>query len=231
MKRIAQLAGLVLMLGALCFAQGEVLDRVIAVVNDTPIFQSDWEVALRCEAMLNSREPESFTPEEQRDVFNRMVDQELIRQQIRGFLMTPVSDGDVLAKMKEVRSQFPGAESDKRWRAMLEQHGITESEFRARIRNQVEILRFLELRLRPLVRVDFRTVSNYYREQYLPEVRKQGGKEQPLNEVSGKIREILTQQRMDEQVAVWLQTLRESAVIEFSPPAADTQDQQGNESK
>jgi len=212
MKRLFQL-GLLVALFAMMAPAGEVLDRIVAIVNNTPILQSDWELAVRAEALLDGRLPESFSTSEQREAFERLVDQELIRQQMRGYALTPVTDEDVTKRLEEVRSQLNGNQSAEAWQQKLTKAGLTENELRSRIRMQLETLHFLDTRFRPIVRVDFRTIQQYYRDQFLPELQKRGGQTVPLSEVSGKIREILTQQRMDEQVSNWLQTLREQADI------------------
>jgi hypothetical protein len=221
MHRRLQLALVILFVGCVAFAQSaQVLDSVLAVVNSAPIFQSDWEMALRCEALMSGRSVESFNEEERRAVFNRLVDQELLRQQMRGFELGTLTDQDIQTKISEVRAQLAGAAKDEDWKNMLERYGIMEADVSDRVRAQLEVERFLEYRLRPLVRVDYRTITRYYREQFLPEVKKKGGKEVPLSEVSERIREILTQQKMGEQTALWLQTLREGADIRFTNTSA-----------
>ena len=47
----------------------------------------------------------------------------------------------------------------------------------------------------------------------LPDWQKNGGKTLALNEVEPRIRELLTQQRMDELLDAWLHNLRQQAEI------------------
>lgn len=221
MQRRFQLAVAVFLFGTIAFAQSrQVIDSVLAVVNGAPMFQSDWEIALRCEALMSGRSVDAFGQEEQRAVFNRLVDQELIRQQMRGFELGTLTDEDIQTKVREIRAQLASAAKDEEWQRMLDRYGVTEPDVSERVRVQLEVERFLEYRLRPLVRVDYRTITRYYREQFLPELKKKGGAEVPLSEVSEKIREILTQQKMGEQTALWLQTLREGADIRFTNTSA-----------
>ena len=220
MRRCLQLV--LMIAGLVGIAQaGEVLDRIVAIVNNTPIFQSDWELALRSEALLDARAPESFNETEQRAVFDRLVDQELLHEQMRGYTMAPVTDDEVNARLREVRDQITGAKSDGDWRRTLTRAGVTEEELKARIRTQLQTLRYLDSRFRSTVRVDYRTIQKYYREEFLPRLQKQGGQEMPLSEAAPKIREILMQQRMDEQVTTWLQTLREQADIRIPSAPKD----------
>ena len=212
MRRFLQLALLLTLYSGIAQA-GEILDRIVAIVNNTPIFQSEWELALRCEALLDGRSPESFTEAEQRAVFDRLVNQELLHEQMRGFMVSEVTDEQVNARWQEIRRQIPGASSDEEWKKTLAKAGVTDQELTSRIRMQLEVLRYLDARFRPLVRVDYRTIQKYYREQFLPELHKRGEQDISLSDAAPQIREILMQQRMDEQVTSWLQTLREQADI------------------
>ena len=230
MKRFVQFVAVLLISVASMSAQPtEVLDRLIAIVNNAPILQSDWEMALRCEAMMAGRKPESLSAGEQRDVFNRLVDQELIREQMRGYSVTPVTDGDINARIVQVRDEFK-VNSDADWKRLLETSGVSDADVRAKVKSELEVLRFLDARMRPMVRVEFRSIRDYYRDHYVPELQKQGVQPAPLADVSDKIREIITQQRMDEQVTAWLQTLRDGADIRF-PKIADDSQASINESK
>ncbi len=190
----------------------EIVDRILSVVNNTPVLLSEWDEAWRCEALLADRAPDSYTQAEQQEIYNRMVDQELIRQQMRGYLMVPVSDADVAARVQDVRTQLSGTDEAK-WQSMMRRAGVTESELRYRLREQMEIERFINLRFRAGIHVEDRAITRYYYDQLLPELRKAGGSELPLGQFSDKIREIILQQRMSEQVVAWVQTLREQADI------------------
>jgi hypothetical protein len=214
MKRLLQLALLLWSVTAIA-QQMQVLDRMLAVVNNVPIFQSDWENAVRWEALMNGRSPESMTVTEQREVFNRLIERELIREQMKGFALKPIGDDEVKQKLQEVRADIKGAASDVGWKKLLAENGLSEGDAVAQVRTQLELLRFLDVRLRPMVRVDYRTIQNYYRNEYLPALQKQGAKEVPLSEVNDKIREILTQQRLEEQTNIWVETLRQAADIRY----------------
>lgn len=208
--------------GLLCLALGgqpalsEVLDRILAIVNNTPILLSDWDEAWRCEALLSGRSPESYTEAEQQDVFRRLIDQELLRQQMRTYLLSPLTAEDVQKELKDVRTQLSG-DDEAKWKSLLTSTGVTEAELTRRLRHEMEVQRFVDARFRATIRVDDRAVARYYREEFLPQVRRAGGKDIPIDEVAGKIRELLTQQRINEQLNGWEQALREQADIEIPP--------------
>jgi len=191
---------------------GEIIDRIIAVVNNTPVMLSDWDEIWRCEALLAGRAPESYSAAEQQDMFNRLVDQELLREQMRTYGMLEIAEAEVGKRLQEVRAQLAD-DSDTKWRATLQTAGVTEGELRYHLQRQMELERFVDSRFRAGIRVDDRAVTRYYYNEFLPELHKVGSKDVALDEVAGKIREILAQQQMEEQLTAWVQLLREQADI------------------
>jgi len=64
-------------------AAGEVIDRIVATVNGHIILQSDWNDALCFEAVLVARPVEQFTDADRRAVLDRLIDQELLGEQMK----------------------------------------------------------------------------------------------------------------------------------------------------
>ena len=222
MRRALQIA--VVCVACAGLLRGEIVDRIVATVNGQPILQSDWDIAMRCEAFLDQR-PLQFTPEAARTALDRLVDQELLRQQIRSFQLPPVGEDRLRSRLEEIRHQIPGAASDGGWRAALGRYGLTQSEIEERIAVQMEILRFIEVRLRPTVHVDRRSIEAYYNDTLLPQLKEKGARQMPLAEFSGKIEEILSQQMLDSLLADLLRDLRQQGEIHIDgaalpPPAA-----------
>jgi hypothetical protein len=201
---------------------GEIIDRIVATVNGQPILQSDWDVAMQYEAFLDQR-PLQLTPETARASLERLVDQELLRQQVRTFQLKPVSESELRSRMQEIRQQIAGAATDAGWQAALNRYGITEKELEERVSNQLEIMSFIDARLRPTVHVDRRSIEAYYRDKLLPQLKEKGAKEVPLVEVSPQIEEILSQQAMDSLLTELLRDLRQQSEIHIAPSALPPQ--------
>jgi hypothetical protein len=216
MRRLLQLAAVFLAFAAV--SAGEVIDRVVATVNGQPILQSDWEVAMRCEAFLDQR-PLRFTDSSARETLERLIDQELLRQQIRSFQLKPPDENSLRNRTAEIRSQIAGAQTDDGWSAALARYGLTQAEIDARLADQEEILRFIDARLRPTVRVDRRNVETYYQETLLPELKQKGAPPVPLSDVSQKIEEILLQRLIDSQLSDLLRDLRQQSDIRIDTAA------------
>lgn len=203
-----------LLLAVTACSTAEVVDRIVAVVNHQVILQSQLEQAARVEFLLQGRTLDQLNQTEMQAVLDRMIDQSLLEQQ---FVNTPMLDPtpeELAARLHEVRGQIPGAEDDAGWRKMLDSYAVTEEDVQKQIATQLRILRFIDLRFRSLAHVDRASITNYYTDKLLPELRKQGAPEPPLNQVSDKIEKILVEQRMDEMLNSWLQTLRSQTHIQ-----------------
>ncbi|HEV2732314.1 MAG TPA: hypothetical protein VGV15_19960, partial [Terriglobales bacterium] len=61
----------------------DVLDRIVATVNGHIILQSDWEDEINYEMFVNGRVLSSLTRADRKASLDRLIDQELLREQIR----------------------------------------------------------------------------------------------------------------------------------------------------
>jgi hypothetical protein len=86
------------------------------------------------------------------------------------------------------------------------------------LKAELQVMNFVEVRLRPNIHVQPEEIESYYKTKLLPEVQQNGGKVVALNEVEPRIRELLTQQHMDELLDAWLHNLRQQSDIQSSVP-------------
>jgi hypothetical protein len=220
MRRVVQLVPLVLAFAGWCAAQ-QVVDRIVATVNRQPILLSDWEVEMRYEAMLDQKAL-PLSDEVAHGALERLIDQELLRQQIRSYRLTEASAQEVTDRLLELRKQL-NCDRDGAFQTLLARYGLSEGELRDRVSTQLLILRFIEVRLRPSVHVDQRSIQAYYNDTLLPETRKKGEQAAPLADVAPQIEELLSQQRVDALTNEWLKDLRQQSQIHVDAAAAASQ--------
>jgi parvulin-like peptidyl-prolyl isomerase len=213
------LALLLICLSAAMAHAADVIDRIVATVNGHVILQSDWDDAARFEALVEGRPLQQITDQERGRALDRLIDQELLREQAQGGEATTAPADEVRARIDEIKRQHAGADQTA-WQAALVRYGFEEKQFEARVARDLAMLRQVEARIRPTVQIAPQTIESYYRETFLPELRKLGAQDVPLAEVSGKIREILTQKKVNELFGSWLQTLRSESKI--TGPAASS---------
>jgi hypothetical protein len=217
MRLCCQLVILALLAG---IAQGQVVDRMVAVVNRRVILESELDQATRVEFLLQGKSVDKMSQADRVTVLERLIDRSLLDQQIVNPSMLDPTAEELAAKIKEVRSGVPGASTDERWNAILAGYGLTSQDLEEQLTSEFRILRFIDLRFRGLVRVDKDAIATYYQNTFLPEVRKRNVAEPKLAEVSDKIEQILAEKNIDDLLADWLKTLRAQAHIEKMMPSA-----------
>jgi peptidyl-prolyl cis-trans isomerase SurA len=192
---------------------GEVIDRIVATVNGRIILQSDWDEALSYEALLNGRALSQFSDDDRRAVLDRLIDQELLREQMKLADFQHASESEAAAQIADARKQYPEAATDAGWQTLLAKFHLTEKDMLAHVKQQIDLSRLVDARLRPTVQIDSKTIEAYYRDKFVPQLKQSGGSEVPLADVSAKIRDLLTEQKVSELLVSWLQSLRSESDV------------------
>lgn len=203
---------------------GEVIDRIVATVNGRIILQSDWDEALCYEALLSGRALSFFTDEDRRAVLDRLIDQELLAEQMKSASFKHASEEDAAAEIAEARKLHPEAATAEGWQALLARYGITERSLTDHVEKQIDLMRLVDAHLRPAVQIDSKSIEAYYRDKFVPQLRQSGSVDVPLADVSGQIREILTQEKVSQLMASWLQSLRAESKVTL-PSISESPDQ------
>jgi hypothetical protein len=197
---------------------GSIVDRVVRSVNGHVVLQSDWEQEIAFEALMDGRQPDSFTTAERNAALDRLIDQELLREQVRPGQPPPSSE--VAARVAEVRKLQPGWTTEEGWHSALQRYGLTQSALEARLSDEVQLMKLVEDRLRPSIQIDQKAVESYYHDQLLPQLEKAGENAKPLTEMYGRIRTLLAEKKMNELLSGWLASLRSGSNIRNPEPGA-----------
>jgi len=186
------------------------LDRVVVVVNGDLILQSDVEAEQRFAAFQPFRDQSAVTQEQ---LVERLIDRDLILQQLHLQPEPPIPDAEVDAQLATLRKSIPECaayhcETDAGWEKFAAAQGFTLAEVRDRWRLRMEVLRFIEQRFRMGIRISQEDIDGYYHETLVPGYRKQNTTPPAEAAVSDRIQEILLQQQVTALMNDWLKTLR-----------------------
>ena len=201
---------------------GDVIDRIVATVNGHIILQSDWDEALCYESLLNGRPLNQFTDDDRRAVLDRLIDQELLGEQMKSAFFEHASEAEAAARLAEARKQYPEAATVEGWRAVLARFELSEKNLVEHVRQQIDLMRLVDARLRPAVQIDSKTIEAYYREKFVPRLKPSSASEAPPAEVAAKIRELLTEEKVNELMVSWLQSLRTESKVSIPGSAGST---------
>jgi len=215
MRQTLLTAALVITLVPVAF-RAETIERVVAVVNGRALLLSEWDTAVRLEALLNHKPLESVTDVSRRATFERMIDQQLLGGEMENSSVNRSSPDAIAGRIREIRQQFPEVSTDAQWATILAQYGVTGPEVEAAVAAELDGLRLLDFRLRSSAQPDASQIARYYQTVYEPAMHAKRARPAPLADVTPQIREILTQQKLTDLTATWLQTLRAQANIQIN---------------
>jgi len=196
MKKAAYLC----VLASLCWAlpsRGEVIDRIVAVVDGHIITQSD----VRQEREIRTRLGEK-TVESDKDLVRILIDDRLIESEIADYPGVDVSNADVSAYLQDSIAR-EGAPAQ----AMLDA-----------VRRRILMQRVFDIKFRQSIRPADEDIRRYYEEVFVPEARGRGlNPIPPLSDpqMSKAVHDNVVQELMDHEVNVWLEAIRRRSNIEI----------------
>lgn len=209
----------ILLLGALAVAaaepapepDSELVDRVVAVVDEEPILLSDLERSLVL-GTVTRREGESDASLRRR-ALDELVAWRLRLHEVARFGIEEAPLAEVERQLERIRARYP---SDAAWRAELVRLGLDEPAVRQILARQLAVLDYVEQRLGPRVFVGVEEIQRYYEESLVPELRGRGDPVPPVDEVREAIRVVLRERKLNEEIESWTRRLRlESDVVDL----------------
>ena len=191
---------------------GELLDRIVARVNAHVILQSDWDDEVRFETFMSGRKPENVGVEQRQAALDRLIDQELLREQMRTTNLKPVASEKIKKQIDDLKGEQARELPAQSWKATLSKYQLSEKVIEQHVAAELEQLQLIDMRFRPSIRVSDADVAGYYREQVVPKLPTSAPLS--LDEAAPEIREILIQQKINQLLNSWLETLRSQSRIQ-----------------
>lgn len=200
------------------------VDRIVAVVDQDPIFASDIERVV----VLGLVEAEAGEEGQRlrRRVLDTLIDQRLHLHIVERYDFGPLPTAEVDRQVEVLRQQFGGVEAfDLQMKAL----GMDQVVLRLLLSRQLRILVYVEERLGPKVFVDQEEVRAYFETTLLPALAEQGVDPVSFDHVADDIRSLLREQRLNNEIDQWTEELRlEAEIIDLYdrshrplPPVAD----------
>lgn len=192
------------------------VDRLVAIVNDDLILESDVDEERRLSVFQPFGDPVGAFSRGK--AIQRLIDRELIQQQAKEQPQKPITDAEVAANLKDVRKDILGCkeyhcETEAGWERFLAANHFTQAELTQRWRERMETLQFIEERFRQGIRIPDADVQAYYTKTLLPQYAARHATAPKLDSISDRIREILLQQQVSGLLDDWLKTLRASGSV------------------
>jgi hypothetical protein len=197
----------VLMVASL--AQGSIVDRIAATIDDVAIPESEVRKAMAVSPLQPSpgESPEDFRAR----ILDALIEQRLAYEDALRFGPAAPDPSEVEDALKRLRARLEkeGKNPDKEFAAA----GLTPEEVRASVERQLIVQRYLQERFRPIAFADEERAKEEYEKFYVPERRAAGQPVEPFERVAEEVRRRAQQRIFDEEVQKWLKDLREKARI------------------
>lgn len=120
-------------------------DRIVAVVNEEIITESD--VLSQMSALLHDEDPPADAAQAhqmRQAVLQRLIDERLIIQEAKRMGVT-VGSEEVADRLRDVRARF---QHDEEYAAMLKESGLTEEQLKLKLRQQLLVQKAIDAKIR-----------------------------------------------------------------------------------
>jgi hypothetical protein len=189
-------------------AKPSLRDRVLAVVDEDPILESDLQrvIGLGLEQQNTAEGKDAY----RHRVLDSLVAERLRFHEIERYGLGQVPVPDIEKQVTAIRGRF---KDEAAFNVRLKALGLDLAGLRQLVARQLEVLTYVDERLGPQVFVGLDDIANYYKNVLTPEMNRQHVPTPPLDDVREKIREVLRQQRLTQELERWTEELRRKAKI------------------
>lgn len=189
---------------ALAARAQNVVDRVVARVEEEVILQSDVEQLARYQVLVDGKS------ESDAAILDRLIDQWIVRKEAEASRFPAASDVDVERGMQRLMRSFAKPED---FEAQRTRAGLSEAEVRQIVTVQAFLSNYLDSRFRPTVQVDEQAIKDFYEQAVIPRAKARGQEPPSFETARDVIQEALTQKGINEQADKWLKESRDRLSI------------------
>ncbi|MBI1749353.1 MAG: hypothetical protein HY234_06285 [Acidobacteria bacterium] len=212
-----KIAILVMLLGqawALVLQAQQVVDRIVARIEDDILTQSEVRELGQFQQLLNgpgAGGPSGLPGEEK--LIGRLIDQWIVNAEAAAARFPLPAKAEVQREVERLAAQFDSAAA---YRARLKKLELTPESVARQVERQIYLARYLDYKFRPATQVESAQAEKYYREELLPELRRRGQEAPAMEAVEEQIRELLTQREISARAVRWLEDTRARLKIEIA---------------
>jgi hypothetical protein len=126
--------------------------------------------------------------------------------------LKPAGPDTIKKQIDDLKNEQLREHPGQSWGTTLSRYQLTDKIVEQHVAAELEQFQLVDLRFRPSIQVSSADVEKYYREQIIP--RLPASDPLSLNDAAPKIREILIQEKINQLLNSWLETLRSQAQIQ-----------------
>jgi hypothetical protein len=187
------------------------IDGIAARIEDDIITESEVKELAAFQQLVDGR------AKSREEIIRELADQWVVRQEAATTNYQQPSKAEADSAYEQFAKRFP---SPAVFQSRIAAVGLSESDVRRLLQQQLYLSRFLEYRFRPAAQVDQEQIETYYEDEFVPQLKKRGAEVPPLDDVEDTIREVLVQRAINDRANKWLDEMRERVKIAVVPEGA-----------
>lgn len=192
-------AAIVLLAAGKSLRAQEVVDRIVARVENDVILLSDIRALSRYQQFLDGRS------ETDAQILNRLIDQWIVRTEADVSRSPLPSEAEIDRNVSRVRNSFASLQE---YEARKKEVQLSDQDVRAMVASQLYLSNYLDSRFRPAVQIDPKAVDDFYQSVVVPRAKARRQEPPSLEAARDTIQEALIQNGINEQADQWLKESR-----------------------
>lgn len=184
-----------------------VVDRIVARVEGDIILQSQLRELGALQQLIDGR------AESDDKLLEELIEQWVVETEATASHFPQPAQSEVDRELKRLEGNFP---SPEKYAARLNELGLSSLDVSRLLSRQIYVERYVDYKFRPSVQIDPADVDAYYKNELVPELAKKNQSAPPRNAVEDQIREVLTQRRISDLTAKWLDETKSRLKIEIA---------------
>src|SRR5580658_2980842 len=186
---------LLLPVTALFLKAQEVVDRIVARVENDIILQSDVQELKEYQELVGEKS------ESDGALLDRLIDQWIVRSEAALSRFPEPKNEEIDRGVARVVKSFGSAEE---YEARKKRSGLSDAEVRKIVASQLYLSNYLDSRFRPSAQIDEKAIEDFYQNAVVPRAKARGQEPPTLDASRDIIQEALVQSDINEQAARWL---------------------------
>lgn len=208
MKKAAVLVLLGLFIGhSAVFSSEEVIDRLVAVVNEEVITLIDLKIA---EAFgIYDEELETGEGNTRSRILEKLIDQKVVIQ-LSGEEIS-VADEELEEALKRMTEKLGKSQVDRK----LEEFGLAWGDLKEFVQEKILYQTIITQKFSKVNPVSVKEIEDYYQRTYVPFQKGKGAEPKPMMEILAEIESSIKQEKIKTQVEDWITNLKEKSDIQI----------------
>lgn len=183
--------------------RAEIIDRILAVVDNALVMQSDVTAAIR----LGLEKPPA-SGDRIATVLDRLIERRLTLIEVDRYAPPEPSAADISLRFEQVKLSFPSASA---FETVLKETGLDDAQLRRHLRDDLRIQAYLEQRFGSVVQPSEQQVLEYY--QAHPQQFSRNGALRPFDDAHDDARRAMVAERRAGLIRDWITSLRRRANV------------------